>query len=347
VLGAGDRRGDHVTHANTCRRKQKTGAKIRQLHEARIMAGSGHLLFVIGYWLFVIGYCSLVVGERRVAGLLVALVLTWLTACSPTSPGAPGHGEAIVRSPSGVIRLFNGRTLENFNTWLVDHHTDDPERVFSVQQVDGEPAIRISGTIWGGLITANAFRNYRLIAEFRWGGPTYGERATRTRDSGILLHAQGRLGNTARDFNGPWISSIECQIIEGGVGDLILVAGFEEDGTRIQPSVEATTRKDRDGEDVYDPAGLLRTFRSGRVNWSGKSEDWTDRTGFRGANDVETADLGWTRIEVVAEADTLAFSVNGVLVNRASSASVTDGRIMIQSEGAEIFVRKFELHPLR
>ena len=282
--------------------------------------------------------------NARIRVLFVSAMLASLSACSPT---APDHDDTVARSPGGVIRLFNGRTLANFETWLVDHHTEDPEGVFSVDTIDGTSAIKISGTIWGGLITKDAFRHYRLVAEFRWGGPTSGERATRTRDSGLLLHAQGRLGNTARNFNGPWISSIECQIIEGGVGDLILVAGFEEDGSRILPSVDATTHKDRDGEDVYDPAGLLRTFMSGRVNWSGKSEDWTDRTGFRGANDVETPALGWTRIEVIADEDALLYYVNGSLVNAASNASVTDGRIMIQSEGAEIFVRKFELHPLR
>jgi hypothetical protein len=284
-------------------------------------------------------------------GVLLALLggatLTCLSACSPTAPGEPDHAGTVAQTPSSTIRLFNGRSLDNFETWLVDHHSADPDNVFSVQRIDGTAAIRISGTIWGGLITTRSFRNYHLVAEFRWGGPTSGERATRSRDSGILLHAQGRLGNTARDFNGPWISSIECQIIEGGVGDLIIVQGFEEDGSRIRPSVDATTRKNRNGEDVYDPAGIWRTFASGRVNWSGKSEDWTDRTGFRGEHDVETADLGWTRVEVVADADTLRYYVNGQLVNAASNASLTDGRIMIQSEGAEIFVRTFDLHPIR
>jgi hypothetical protein len=284
------------------------------------------------------------------AGVLLSLLgatLTCLPACSPTSPDGPDHAGSLPRTPGSTIRLFNGRTLDNFDTWLVDRHFDDPDDVFSVQRIDGAAAIRISGTIWGGLITTGSFRNYHLVAEFRWGGPTSGERATRARDSGILLHAQGRLGNTARDFNGPWISSIECQIIEGGVGDLIIVQGFEEDGSRIRPSIDATTRKNRNGEDVYDPAGVLRTFASGRVNWSGKSEDWTDRTGFRGTNDVETEGLGWTRVEVVADDDTLRYFVNGQLVNVASNASVTEGRIMIQSEGAEIFVRTFDLHPIR
>src|SRR5262245_24127585 len=213
-------------------------------------------------------------GDARVGvlfSLLGGATLTCLSACSPTAPDGPDHTGAVARTPVSTIRLFNGRTLDNFDTWLVDHHSDDPDDVFSVQSIDGAAAIRISGTVWGGLITTGAFRNYHLVAEFRWGGPTSGERATRSRDSGILLHAQGRLGNTARDFNGPWISSIECQIIEGGVGDLIIVQGFEEDGSRIRPSVDATTRKNRNGEDVYDPAGVWRTFVSGRVNWSGKS----------------------------------------------------------------------------
>jgi hypothetical protein len=33
-------------------------------------------------------------------------------------------------------------------------------------------------------------------------------------------------------------------------------------------------------------------------------------------------------------------------VNRATGASLREGRIMIQSEGAEIYVRRVELHPL-
>jgi hypothetical protein len=281
---------------------------------------------------------------RRVRSPAVCLCLLAWAACSPTSPS---RDDTRATTPSGTIRLFSGKSLENFETWLVDHHTSDPERVFSLAHIDGRPAIRISGTTFGGLITTRAFRDYRLIAEFRWGGPTWGARAARARDSGILLHAQGRLGNTAPDFNGPWLQSIEFQIIEGGVGDLILVSGFDEDGTRVRPAVSATTRRDRDGEDVYDPAGLLRTFSSGRVNWRDRSENWQDRLGFRGENDVETADLGWTRIEAVVDGTDLTYYVNGVLVNAASNATFDGGRIMIQSEGAEIYIRRFELQPLQ
>src|SRR4029453_18160328 len=119
---------------------------------------------------------------------------------SPASAQAP----AAAIKPTDVITLFDGKSLGNFETWLVDHHTNDPERVFTVvDQIDGAPAIRVSGQVWGGLITKEAYRDYRLVVEFRWGGGPWGGRNMRARDSGVLLHAQGRLGNTGKDFNGP------------------------------------------------------------------------------------------------------------------------------------------------
>ena len=251
-------------------------------------------------------------------------------------------------TPTSTIKLFDGKSLSNFDTWLVDHHESDPERVFSVvDQIDGAPAIRISGQFWGGLLTKQAYRDYRLIIEFRWGGATWGQRKDRTRDSGVLIHAQGRPGNTGKDFNGPWLRSLEFQIIEGGVGDFISVAGFTETGEQIRPSMTFRVRKDRDGEDVYDPKGEPKVVSSGRVNWWGRSEDWQDRLGFRGPQDVDSPGLEWTRLEAIVEKGNLRYFVNGKLVNEGTDASLIDGKIMIQSEGAEIYVRRVDLEPLK
>jgi len=260
----------------------------------------------------------------------------------------PAQGPPAAIVPSSTIKLFDGSSLANFDTWLVDQHSTDPQRVFSVvDQIDGASAIRISGQTWGGLLTKQAYRNYRLVAEFRWGGVTWGDRRARARDSGVLLHAQGRLGNTGKDFNGPWLRSIEFQIIEGGVGDILPVAGYDEDGTQIRPMLKATTRKDRDGETVFDPKGTLGTFSGGRINWWGRSEDWEDRLGFRGPKDVESPGFEWTRIEAIVDGANLTYYVNGQLVNAASESTFTSGRIMIQSEGAEIYFRRLDLEPLR
>ena len=251
-------------------------------------------------------------------------------------------------TPTTTIKLFDGTSLSNFGTWLVDHHTSDPERVYSVvDQIDGAPAIRISGKVWGGLLTKQAYTNYKLVAEYRWGGVTWGTRRDRTRDSGILLHAQGRMGNTQKDFNGPWLMSQEFQIIEGGVGDYISVAGFTETGEQVRPSLSVRVRKDRDGERVWDPKGQEVVVNSGRVNWWGRSEDWADTLGFRGPKDVESPGLEWTRLEAIVNGASLQYFVNGQLVFEATNSSLTEGKIMIQSEGAEIYFRRIDLEPLK
>jgi hypothetical protein len=282
--------------------------------------------------------------RARVALLALGpLVLAFL------SPGraVPQDAPPGARQPATPIILFDGRSLNAFETWLVDSHHGDPDRVFSVvDQVDGAPALRISGQRWGGIVTREAFRDYRLVVEFRWGLATWGERRNASRDSGVLVHCQGRPGNTGRDFNGPWMRSIEAQVIEGGVGDFILVAGFEPDGSRVQPSLVATAVVDRDGEPVFDPNGPPRPFAEGRVNWFGRDVDWKDALGFRGRQDVESPYGQWTRLEVIAEGDRVTNVVNGTVVNRATQASLREGRIMLQSEGAEVYFRRVELHPL-
>jgi len=264
----------------------------------------------------------------------------------PLASPVGSTGETAIR-PDRTIHLFDGKSLAPFYTWLVDDHCQDPLRVFSVvDQVDGAPAIRVSGERWGGLVTREAYRDYRLVVEFRWGLLTWGERRTAARDSGVLIHAQGADGNTGADFNGPWMRSIEAQVIEGGVGDIILVAGFDERGPKLAPRLVARAGKDRDGEDVYDPQGQEREFATGRVNWYGRDVDWQDKLGFRGRQDVESPYGQWTRLEVIADGDRVTNIVNGKVVNEGSRSSVTEGKIILQSEGAEIYFRRVDLEPV-
>ncbi len=250
---------------------------------------------------------------------------------------------------TGVIHLFNGRDLTNFYTWLVGDKRADPDKVFTVlPDVDGAPAIRISGQTFGGITTEKEFESYRLVVEFKWGTKTWAPRVDRARDSGVLVHAQGPDGGTRADLNGPWMRSIEAQIIEGGVGDFLLVPGFEPDGTRLTPEMTATHTPDRDGEFVYDPKGTPRTFRNGdRINWFGRDPDWVDRLGYRGAREVEKPAGEWNRLEVIVERDSITNLLNGVVVNVGTAPSYTRGKIIVQSEGAELFVRRVDLYPRR
>jgi hypothetical protein len=272
---------------------------------------------------------------------------TVLTAATLSSAAPPATQESEVIRPTAPIALFDGRDLSSFDTWLVDQHEKDPDGVFSVaDQIDGAPAIRISGQRWGGIATKDQYADYRLVMEFRWGALTWGERKNAARDSGVLVHGEGPLGNTGRDMNGPWLRSIEAQVIEGGTGDFILVAGYDRSGASTTPTLIVPTARDRDGEDVFAPGAPPRMFTTGRINWFGRDPDWTDTLGFRGKQDVESRAGEWTRLEVTCRARAITVRVNGVVVNAGTGASVSSGRIMLQSEGAEIYFRRVELLPL-
>ncbi len=277
-----------------------------------------------------------------------ALLIAVLLPCQLAMVFQPVLGQDTPIKPEEAITLFNGKDLSGFTTWLSDDHRKDPSRVFTVaDQIDGVPAIRVSGEKFGGFVTRDSYRDYHLIVEFRWGLTTWGIRQNRTRDSGVLLHCQGPDGNARADFNGPWMRSVEAQIIQGGVGDIILIAGYNRAGEKLDPELTIPVSRDRDGEPCYDSEAAPETFRAfARINWYGRDPDWKDELDFRGIQDVESPVGEWTRLEVICRGDELTYIVNGRVVNRGFHSSLTSGRILFQSEGAEIYFRRIELHPV-
>ncbi len=280
--------------------------------------------------------------------LLFFLVLMATTLCFLYTDRVNAQVNNVIR-PAEPIELFNGKDLTGFYTWLVDHEFEDPDNVFSVvDRIDGAPAIRISGEHWGGIITEESYANYHLIVEFRWGNITFGDRKEMAMDSGILLHAQGPEGNYTPDFKAPWMRSVEYQIIEGGTGDIILVRGYSEDGELLMPELKSTVTRNYRGQYRWDPDGEVRTYADSRNRffWYGRDPDWTGELGFRGFQDVENPVGEWNRIEVIAEEDTFVFLLNGKVVNKGFDSSLTEGQLLFQSEGAEVFFRRIELHPI-
>ncbi|MEO6316039.1 MAG: DUF1080 domain-containing protein [Chitinophagaceae bacterium] len=106
-----------------------------------------------------------------------------------------------------------------------------------------------------------------------------------------------------------WPKSIECQIQETDIGDFWMIdsATIVVDGMRTVPKNFASSKKKLDAE---KPVGE------------------------------------WNRVEVIADHGKLTHIVNGKVVNEATDASLTNGRIIIQSEGAEIYYRKIALSVL-
>src|SRR5690606_2082345 len=103
--------------------------------------------------------------------------------------------------------------------------------------------LHITGKAWGYMSTKAAYRDYHLVLEFKWTGPTWGKRVERTRDSGLLIHSHGSHGA----LGGTFCASVEAQIIEGGMGDILVLSPKLPDGTVYQTRVEAEFELDRDG----------------------------------------------------------------------------------------------------
>jgi len=211
---------------------------------------------------------------------------------------------------NGGIKLFNGRNLEGFDTFLRSSGINsDPAKVFQVK--DG--VIHISGTDYGYIITQKEYENYRLSFEFKWGPATHPPRKDKARDSGVLYHVVGP--------DQIWPKSIEFQIIEGGTGDVIVVGGAS---LTVKGETKAKGRFDRFGKGP-----------------------WKDEVGYRDpVNEVEKPLGKWNKLEMIADGDKVKYWVNGKVVNEGTNASLTRGKILFQSEGAEVFFRKIELRPL-
>ena len=244
-------------------------------------------------------------------------------------------------SPHGFIPLFNGKNLDGFYTWLEDSKRNDPHQVFRV--TDG--MLHVTGDGFGGLLTNKEYHDYHCILEFKWGTRVWRERKKRTKDSGLLIHSVGADGG----YKGIWMPSIEVQIIEGGVGDFILVAGDDGQGDEVPLSLTCPSARDRDGEVIWKEGGQRETFNMQnrkRINWYGRDPDWEDVLGFRGKNDVESPSGQWTRMDVICDGGHIQVYVNGVKVNEAFDSHPSKGRLQLQSELAEIFVRRWELWPV-
>jgi hypothetical protein len=241
-------------------------------------------------------------------------------------------GTAGADSLTGPIQLFNGKDLTNFYTYLGGHGKNkDPNHVFTVK--DG--VLRISGQTFGGLVTEKEYENYLLVVEYKWGEKTWAPREKAARDSGILLHCVGADGAAG----GVWLGSIECQMIEGGTGDFILVRG------RNQPTMTARAEK-RGAEFYYNPDAQPRHFKGGRINWFARDPAWKDIKGFRGQHDLENPIGQWNKLECRCAGDNIVIALNGRVINAGSKASHAKGKILFQSEGAEVFFRRIDLLPL-
>jgi hypothetical protein len=270
--------------------------------------------------------------QRSVACSFALLALISVLSTPPTLPA---------QKPDDWKSLFNGKDLSGWDTWLGKPYkgteavglNKDPGNVYSVVDLDGKPAIRISGETFGALTSKDEFENYHLKLEFKWGQKKWPPRENAVRDSGLLYHCVGPHG-AAGTF---WMQSLESQIQEKDCGDFWSVAGAIVD-------VEGE-RKDGKGPVVWKKGGTKFTVPSKEAG---------------GPRIVKSADHEkpgeWNTMELFTVGQTSVHMVNGkvnmVLTNARrkdgdKEVPLTKGKIQLQSEGAEVFYRNIMIRPLK
>ncbi|MEM1085977.1 MAG: DUF1080 domain-containing protein [Verrucomicrobiota bacterium] len=201
---------------------------------------------------------------------------------------------------------------------------NDPLKIFTTEEKDGETLLNITGQIYGALSSKEEFSNYHLSLEFRWGEKKWEPRLQLRRDSGLLFHGIGEHGS----FWNVWMSSLECQIQEHDCGDFIGLAGATA-MVRVAPSPGDDQRM------TFDPkAEPVRT--GGYTN---------------ARTDADKPNGEWNTIELYTVGDDAVFVVNGVVNMVLNDAQfqgkpLTKGKIQIQSEAAEIQYRRIRIRPL-
>jgi hypothetical protein len=207
--------------------------------------------------------------------------------------------------PDRVTPLFNGKNLSG---WTADVPARDTDKNAPDSFVVRDGMLVSLGKPEGHLVTDKLYRDYRLVAEYRFPG--------KGGNCGILVYA-----SKPRALYKMFPQSIEVQMNSGDAGDFWCIQ-----------------------EDIKVPDMETRRPRKGNEKWGGAEGD---ARRILNLTDGSEKPLGqWNTMVIEARNRTITVWVNGVKVNDGFDCTADQGKIAIQAEGTEVEFRKVEIGPL-
>jgi Domain of Unknown Function (DUF1080) len=144
------------------------------------------------------------------------------------------HWETFIGVPKPSVAIDGYQKTLNPKNGVAVGLNDDPTKVFSVTEVDGLPVLRVSGEIDGALTSIDAFENYHLSLEYKWGQELSKNAVAKGRvllppgstakpepvkasqpGSGILYHSTGEFGA----ISNAWMRGLEFPLDHGAAGE--------------------------------------------------------------------------------------------------------------------------------
>lgn len=243
--------------------------------------------------------------------IALSLVLPLSAVLATDLVAAPRQGAPTAQAPAVATSPKTVASLFNGKDlagWTPDVPARDADPKGPPSFVVRDGKLVSLGTPGGHLLTDARYRDYRLEVEYRFSG--------KPGNSGVLIHA-----STSRVLYKMFPQSIEVQLMSGNAGDFWCIH-----------------------EDIKVADMETRRPRQGSEKWGGTEGD--ARRILNLTDGSEKALGEWNSLIVEARGRSITVWVNGDLVNNGVDASVDQGKIALQAEGAEVEFRKLEIGPL-
>ncbi len=236
----------------------------------------------------------------------------------------------------GAKSLFNGKNLKGWETYVGAKEKGsapiglnvDPLKIFTIVKMDGANVLRISGEVNASIATVKEYENYHVQMVFKWGEKVY-----RQLNSGLLYHSYGSFG-AGLDV---WMSSHEFQLCTAKVGDSYCMG---------KSYFEIPVVKSADGKSfIYSPTGEKTDFGDGKkAKNASKGADYEKPKGEW--NVVDLYCFGRTAVHVVNGKVNMV-NYNSGKIENGEVIPLSKGKIQIQSEGGELYVKSLKLNPIK
>ena len=235
--------------------------------------------------------------------------------------------------------LTDGDLYKHWYTWLKGEGRDsDPKKVFTAEG----NVLKVSGEGMGCVTTRKTYSDYRLSLEYRYVDTDVQLNKTEARDGGILFHSIGEDGA----FGGIWMSSFECNIIQGATGDLIVVGDKKgKPGVYRCKGLVDPASKGKEWQRWSADGTVINIIDWGRIRRPDVSTTWKNlKSEPLSSNEKPIGE--WNKVEVVCRGDKAEFYFNGMKTGEYWDLNPASGRIQLQSEGFGIEYRNITLDPL-
>jgi len=250
----------------------------------------------------------------RIMSIALSLVVPLAAVLAANPFAVPGRDRPTAQGPTAAAEATSPKTVvrlfngKDLAGWKPDVPARDADPNGPPSFVVRKGNLVSLGKPEGHLVTDVRYRDYRLEVEYRFPG--------KPGNCGVLIHA-----STPRALYKMFPQSIEVQMMSGNAGDFWVIR-------------EDITVKDME----------TRRPRAAGEKW-GSTEG--DARRILNLTDGSEKPLGeWNRLVVEARGRTITVWLNGDLVNDGFDATVDQGKIALQAEGAEVEFRKVEIGPL-